>query len=285
MSASIDWGDSSSDTPGAVSGGILSGLSNLGHFDIYSWHQYASGGLYTATSTVTGGDPGDQPITVDTPIRVLPLPNTLTPAPPGLFVCPLPFHPLGFAEDAGSLSNLDFTEGAEANVQVVATGFPLPALSVSGPLPNGVRFTDNGDGTASLAGVPTAGAAGTYPIIITATNGVGSPAQQSFDLGVSSFGITTQQSAIPSATPGVRFTFYLGASGGQPPYKWKLLSGSSSLPKGLKLKRDGELSGLPKGGVRPDGGGIYRFRVQAQTSKRKGQARQSAQSNFYIAVG
>ena len=41
-----------------------------------------------------------------------------------------------------------------------------------------MTFTDNGDGTATLAGTPAAGTGGTYPITITATNGVGTDATQ-----------------------------------------------------------------------------------------------------------
>ena len=46
-------------------------------------------------------------------------------------------------------------------------------MSETGALPDGVTFVDNGDGTATLAGTPAAGTGGTYPITITATNGVG----------------------------------------------------------------------------------------------------------------
>ncbi len=53
-----------------------------------------------------------------------------------------------------------------------------------GPCPRGVTFTDNGDGTATLSGTPAAGTGGAYPITITATNGVGPDATQSFTLTV-----------------------------------------------------------------------------------------------------
>ncbi len=58
------------------------------------------------------------------------------------------------------------------------------ALSETGTLPAGVTFTDNGDGTATLAGAPTAGTAGTYGVSVTATNGVAPGAIQSFTLEV-----------------------------------------------------------------------------------------------------
>jgi hypothetical protein len=48
-----------------------------------------------------------------------------------------------------------------------------------------VTFVDNGNGTATISGIPGAGTAGAYPITITATNGIGTPASQSFTLTVS----------------------------------------------------------------------------------------------------
>jgi len=41
----------------------------------------------------------------------------------------------------------------------------------SGPLPDGLSFTDNGDGTAVIAGTPVADSGGgRYPVTIIATN-------------------------------------------------------------------------------------------------------------------
>ena len=47
-----------------------------------------------------------------------------------------------------------------------------------------MTFTDNGNGTATLAGTPAAGTSGSYPITITAANGVSPNATQSFTLTV-----------------------------------------------------------------------------------------------------
>ena len=57
-------------------------------------------------------------------------------------------------------------------------------LSESGPLPDDVTFTDNGDGTAALAGTPPDGTEGTYPVTITASNGVEPDATQDFTLSI-----------------------------------------------------------------------------------------------------
>ena len=49
----------------------------------------------------------------------------------------------------------------------------------------------------------------------------------------------------PNGSVGVSYNATLSASGGNPPYKWEVVSGS--LPKGLKLnKTTGEVSGKPK---------------------------------------
>ena len=67
---------------------------------------------------------------------------------------------------------------------VSVSGFPAPALSESGTLPAGVTFVDDGGGSATLSGTPGTGTAGAYPITLTASNGVGSPVNQSFTLNV-----------------------------------------------------------------------------------------------------
>ncbi len=67
-----------------------------------------------------------------------------------------------------------------------------------------MTFTDNGDGTATLAGTPATGTHGTYPLIITASNGVNPDATQEFDLTVD---------APSSITSGDSTTFTVGTAG------------------------------------------------------------------------
>jgi len=85
-------------------------------------------------------------------------------------------------------SSTTFTVGAAGSFTVTATGVPTPSLSESGALPSGVTFVNNGNGTATLSGTPASGMAGTYPITITASNGVTPAATQSFTLTVTSGG-------------------------------------------------------------------------------------------------
>jgi len=82
-----------------------------------------------------------------------------------------------------SAATTTFTQGAAGTFTVTTTGTPAPAITESGALPTGVKLTDNGNGTATLAGTPAIGSNASYPITITAT-GAGSPANQSFTLTV-----------------------------------------------------------------------------------------------------
>jgi hypothetical protein len=83
-----------------------------------------------------------------------------------------------------SASSTSFDTTVTGSFTVSSTGSPTPALTESGRLPSGLRFTDKGNGTATLAGAPAAGTAGTYPITITASNGVSPAATQRFTLTV-----------------------------------------------------------------------------------------------------
>ena len=64
---------------------------------------------------------------------------------------------------------------------MTAIGSPVPTLGESGTLPAGVTFNAS---TGVLSGTPAAGSGGTYNLTFTASNGVGSPATQSFTLTV-----------------------------------------------------------------------------------------------------
>jgi len=79
-----------------------------------------------------------------------------------------------------------FKVGAAGSLAITATGTPTPSLAETGALPSGVTFSDNGNGSATLSGTPATGTAGTYPLTITARNGAGTDASQSFTLTVTS---------------------------------------------------------------------------------------------------
>ena len=64
---------------------------------------------------------------------------------------------------------------------VTGTGTPVPSFSISGTLPAGIAFDPT---TTKLGGTPASGTAGTYPLTVSATNGVPPNATQSFTLTV-----------------------------------------------------------------------------------------------------
>ena len=100
-----------------------------------------------------------------------------------------------------SVNNTTFTVGTAGSFAVTATGTPTPSLTETGALPAGATFKDNGNGTATLGGTPATGTAGSYPITITAHNGIGSDASQNFTLTVSQAAASIAFVQVNSATP------------------------------------------------------------------------------------
>ncbi|WP_395728672.1 hypothetical protein [Nakamurella sp.] len=92
-----------------------------------------------------------------------------------------PLTATGIAPQFTSPSAASFTAGQSGSFTVSATGTPLPGLAATG-LPAGLTFTDNGDGTATLAGRPTS--AGTRTVQVTAANGTAPDAQQNLAVTV-----------------------------------------------------------------------------------------------------
>src|SRR5207248_2265166 len=129
-----------------------------------------------------------------------------------------------------SRNSTAFTLGTSGLFAVLTTGFPAPSLTETGALPTGVTFTDGGNGIGTLSGTPAAGSAGTYSITFTATNGVGTPATQTFALTVSqSPTLTSPPSATFAAgTPG---TFSVTATGTPTP----VLTETGALPSGVTV--------------------------------------------------
>ena len=112
-----------------------------------------------------------------------------------------------------------------------------------GASPAGLSFTDNGNGTGSIAGTPDAGTGGLYTITITATNPLGT-SSQTLALTVRQPPAITSPTAA-QATHGTAFSFQFTASGYPPP----TLTHTGSVP-GLTWANNGNgtstLSGTPK---------------------------------------
>ena len=92
-----------------------------------------------------------------------------------------------------SPASATFAASIPGSFNVETRANPVASLTKTGALPSGVSFVNNGDGTATIAGTPTAGSGGSYPITITAANGVAPNATQNFNLAITG--------ATPTPTP------------------------------------------------------------------------------------
>jgi hypothetical protein len=151
-----------------------------------------------------------------------------------------------------------FTVGTAGTFTVTTTGSPAPTLSETGALPSGVTFVNNGNGTGVLSGTPAAGTGGVYPITVTASNGVGSNATQSFTLTVNQApAITSVNSA--SFPVGTADTFTVTTTG----FPNSTLSETGALPSGVTFVNNGNgtatLAGTPAAGT----GGTYTITITA----------------------
>ncbi|MDQ2838411.1 MAG: putative Ig domain-containing protein [Actinomycetota bacterium] len=208
-----------------------------------------SDGTATLTGVPAVGSGGTYSLTITASNGVAPIPTqafTLT---------------VNEAPKITSANHATFSLGAAGSFTVTTTGgFPTPpALTETGTRPAGVTFTDNGDGTATLAGTPTVG--GVYPLTIKASNGVAPDATQAFTLTVNS---------TPAITSADHTTFAVGAAGtftvtttaGTPPAT-TLSDGSATLPSGVSFTDNGDgtatLAGTPAAGT----GGTYSLTITA----------------------
>ena len=146
-----------------------------------------------------------------------------------------------------------FRSGAKATVRTgvafaypvtTAYGYPVPGLTTTSTLPDGVTLVDHGDGTGSLSGTPGAGAGGLYPITLTATNGVGAPVSQSFTLSVYQAPAITSPAADTVSAGAAMAPFTVTTTG----YPVPGLR-ASGLPQGVHLTNNldgtGTISGTP----------------------------------------
>jgi len=83
---------------------------------------------------------------------------------------------VGQAPAITSAGSATATVGSAFSFTVTTDGYPAPSVGQSG-LPADLGFVDNGNGTATISGVPAAGDVGTYKVALTAVNGTGSANQ------------------------------------------------------------------------------------------------------------
>ena len=97
-----------------------------------------------------------------------------------------------------SANTTTFTQNSPGSFQVVATNDPT-SFALAGTLPAGVTFDT---ATGLLSGMPAAGTAGVYPLIITASNDAGTSEPQEFTLVVlATYTITAAAGSHGTITP------------------------------------------------------------------------------------
>jgi hypothetical protein len=106
-----------------------------------------------------------------------------------------------------------FIAGEPGSFTVTTSGFPVPSLLETGPLPAGLSFVDNGDGTATLTGTASTGTGGTYSLTLTATSGLLPAAVQPFTLTVDEAPLFTVDTPPLTATSGDLYAYHFAASG------------------------------------------------------------------------
>jgi hypothetical protein len=144
-----------------------------------------------------------------------------------------------------SSDHATFTLGEPGAFLVTSAGDPTPALSEIGVLPAGVTFSDNNDGTATLAGTPEPGTDGVYSIATIAINGTNPPA-------IATLTLTVVQE--PSVTTAEQAGFTLGQPGSftvtTTGYPAAALQMNGALPDGLIFTDNGDgtatISGTPR---------------------------------------
>jgi len=160
-----------------------------------------------------------------------------------------------------SAASTSFTAGQSGSFTVTTNGLPLPTLSQTGALPSGMTFTDNGNGTATIAGTPPAGSQGSYPLTLTAANGAGPNGVQNFSLVVNS-GLAITSAATATATGGQPFSFVVTTVGTPTP----TLTRAGTLPAGISFNANSNGTATLSGTPAATANGVYPLTFTARNS-------------------
>ena len=160
-----------------------------------------------------------------------------------------------------SPTTANFTTGTVGTFTVTASGSPAPAITESGALPTGITLTDNHNGSAMLSGAAATGTAGTYPITITAANGVGTAATQSFVITVTAALTAPTITSAPTTSVTIgRWSSFTVTSTGSPVAK---LTAAGTMPSGITFADNGNGTATISGAPAPGTVGSYPITVTA----------------------
>jgi len=177
--------------------------------------------------------------------------------------------PAGTAPGFTSSDATSFSVGTAGTFTVSSSAVPAASLGETGTLPAGVTFTNNGSGTATLAGTPDSGSAGSYPLTLTATNGVLPAASQSFTLTVDKATPTFSTTASGAVTYGGSVSDSATLGGGLDPtgtVSFALYGPVDPTCTGSPVYTDSAVSvtgdgSYPSGSFTPTAAGTYAWRA------------------------
>jgi sugar lactone lactonase YvrE len=159
-----------------------------------------------------------------------------------------------------SADNTTFTVDSFGTFTVTTTGSPTPNISTDDPLPSGLSFQDNGDGTATLSGTPQTGSGAQYIIRIYAQNENGQAAQD-FNLFVNEVAtITSADHATFTVGANGQFAVTTGSGYPTPP---SLCVCPELPPSPLSFTDNGDGTGSLHGTPAAGTGGTYQLQVTA----------------------
>ena len=143
----------------------------------------------------------------------------------------------------------DGVPGSPYQVSLIGSGgaAPYTFALLKGSLPPGLTLSPAG----SISGTPATG--GEYPFTVEATDASQCPGVRTYRIDICTVAVTP--STLPLASPGVAYQATLTASGGVPPYTFRVTSGT--LPPGIQLTPSGDLGGTPTAS------GTFNFEITA----------------------
>ena len=157
-----------------------------------------------------------------------------------------------------SANTTTFTVGQAGSFTITTTGNPTAGITETGSLPAGVTFTDNANGTATLAGTPQAGTGSAYSLTFTAANGVSPNATQGFTLTVNEAPAITSADHTGFAV-GQTGSFTITTTG----FPAAAISETGALPSGVTLTDNDDGTATLSGNPATGSHGTYAFTITA----------------------
>ena len=166
---------------------------------------------------------------------------------------------VGTPPTLAAAGDIDFTVGTANSVTLTSTGFPAPELAVDS-VPSWVLFTDNSDGTATLAGTPPLGSGGEYTVSVTADNGFTPTALLDLVVTVPEAPMITSTDAATFAA-GTAAEVTVTTAGGYPAAVALELTGS--LPSGMVFTDNSDGTATITGTPVIGSGGVHALTISA----------------------